>query len=47
MTTTPSVFGMHENADIIKDQQETYLMMTSILTTQVRQAYIKILVLIH
>lgn len=35
MTTAPSVFGMHENADIIKDQQESYLMLSSILTTQV------------
>ncbi|KYM93367.1 Dynein heavy chain 7, axonemal [Cyphomyrmex costatus] len=34
MTTMPSVFGMHENADIIKDQQESYLMLSSILTTQ-------------
>ncbi|EZA62718.1 Dynein heavy chain 7, axonemal [Ooceraea biroi] len=34
MTTAPSVFGMHENADIIKDQQETYLMLSSMLTTQ-------------
>ncbi|XP_077275021.1 dynein heavy chain at 36C [Temnothorax americanus] len=34
MTTAPSVFGMHENADIIKDQQESYLMLSSILTTQ-------------
>ncbi|XP_028047400.2 dynein heavy chain 7, axonemal [Monomorium pharaonis] len=34
MATAPSVFGMHENADIIKDQQESYLMLSSILTTQ-------------
>lgn len=35
MSTAPSVFGMHENADIIKDQQESYLMLSSILVTQV------------
>ncbi|XP_067216276.1 dynein axonemal heavy chain 7 [Linepithema humile] len=34
MITAPSVFGMHENADIIKDQQETYLMLSSVLVTQ-------------
>lgn len=35
MTTAPSIFGMHENADIIKDQQECYLMLSSIVSTQV------------
>jgi len=38
MITAPSVFGMHDNADIIKDQQETYLMLSSVLSTQVSDA---------
>ncbi|XP_026815944.1 dynein heavy chain 7, axonemal-like [Rhopalosiphum maidis] len=32
--TRPSIFGMNENADLIKEQQESDILLTSVLSTQ-------------
>jgi len=35
LSTHPEVFGMHENADILKNQQETEQLFNTVLLTQV------------
>lgn len=37
--TRPSIFGMNENADLIKEQQESDILLTSVLSTQVCTLY--------
>lgn len=34
--TKPDIFGLHENADLIKERQESELLLDSVLKTQVR-----------
>lgn len=33
--TKPNIFGLHENADLIKEYQESQLLLNSVLNTQV------------
>jgi len=35
LITRPTIFGMNENADLIKEQQESDILLTSVLSTQV------------
>lgn len=40
LLTKPGVFGLHENADITKDQQETDTLLTYTLKTQVNETFL-------
>lgn len=35
LITKPDIFGLHENADLIKERQESELLLNSVLKTQV------------
>lgn len=35
LITKPDIYGLHANADLIKDRQESELLLSSILKTQV------------
>jgi len=35
LITKPEIFGLHENADLIKERQESELLLDSVLKTQV------------
>lgn len=35
LVTKPDIFGLHENADLIKERQESELLLNSVLKTQV------------
>lgn len=35
LITKPDIFGLHENADLIKERQESELLLNSVLKTEV------------
>lgn len=42
LATKPDIFGLHENSDLIKERQESELLLNSILKTQVSKLIIKL-----